>query len=326
MHYEPRPASLRAAVPSDSTARLCERHPFAVIRAGAAASAEELSQLARAMVSETLHEVGAVLFRNYPVASESDFERVAEDVTPELLEYDYASTPRTRRTGRIYTSTEYPAHQRIPPHNEMSYSTSWPRVLWFCCLTAAGQGGATTLADSREVYLRLDPGLRRRFEERKVLYVRNYGTGLDLSWQQAFATEQRSSVEAYCRRMNMAHEWKPGGVLETRQVCQAVASHPVSRDPVWFNQAHLFHVSQLDPEVREALLESVAPEELPRNAYYGDGEPLEESAIAEIRAAYEMCSFEFPWQEGDVLLVDNVRVAHGRAPFRGKRSVLVAMA
>ena len=33
-----------------------------------------------------------------------------------------------------------------------------------------------------------------------------------------------------------------------------------------------------------------------------------------------------PWQAGDLMLVDNVRTAHGREEFEGPREVLVAMA
>ncbi len=33
-----------------------------------------------------------------------------------------------------------------------------------------------------------------------------------------------------------------------------------------------------------------------------------------------------PWQEGDILLIDNMLAAHARSPFTGPRKVLVAMA
>ena len=247
-------------------------------------------------------------------------------MTPELRDYDYASTPRTKTRGRIYTSTEYPPHQRIPLHSEMSYSTHWPRWLWFFCHRPATCGGATPLADIREVYRTIDAGVRRRFAERKVLYVRNYGTGLDLDWQQAFNTEDPQTVEAYCDKLGLDFEWKSDGVLKTWQICQGVAEHPLTGEEVWFNQAHLFHVSALAPEVREALLDAVDEEDLPRNAYYGDGTPIEEAALDEVRCAFETSSVEFAWQSSDVLLVDNMLVAHGRAQFTGPRTVLVAMA
>ena len=272
-----------------------------------------------------LAKLGAVLFRGFDVQSRASFERTVTAVTPKLRRYDYASTPRTHEGGGIYTSTEYPSDQTIPLHNEMSYSRAWPMVLWFVCLEPAREGGATPLADAHDVYTRIDPAIRRRFESHNVLYVRNYGTGLDLSWEAAFGTHDRTRVEAYCREQGMAFEWKSEGVLKTWQVCQGVATHPVNGLSLWFNQAHLFHISALEANTRAALLEVMAEDDLPRNAYYGDGGVLENSVMEEVRAAYTAAQVHFDWHRGDLLLVDNMQVAHGREPFRGSRRVLVAM-
>jgi alpha-ketoglutarate-dependent taurine dioxygenase len=102
-------------------------------------------------------------------------------------------------------------------------------------------------------------------------------------------------------------------------------THPETGAVVWFNQAHAFHVSSLEPSVRESLLAERREEDLPRNAYYGDGSRIEDSVIEEIREAYNTSAVTFDWQPGDVLAVENMLVAHGRAPFAGARKVLVAM-
>lgn len=280
----------------------------------------------KAEIEREVHDRGAVLFRGFAVDGEAGFGRFTDQLTSERYEYTYRSTPRTEVSRRIYTSTEYPADQHIPLHNEMSYTNHWPLTVWFYCAVPAAEGGETPVADSRQVYRRLDPGLRDRFAERGVMYVRNYGQGLDLTWQEVFQTADRGEAERYCRRAGIDFAWRDGDRLTTRQVCQGVARHPHTGDPVWFNQAHLFHVSSLDPAVRESMLAVFAEDELPRNAYYGDGAPIEDSALAEIRAALDEATVAFPWQRNDVLMVDNMLLAHGRRPFRGARKVLVAMA
>jgi alpha-ketoglutarate-dependent taurine dioxygenase len=269
---------------------------------------------------------GAILFRNFDVSSPSEFKQIALTVSDELLNYNEPSSPRIEVDENIYTSTEYPADQWIQLHNEMSYTTCWPTKAFFYCLKPAERGGETPLAYSRKVFESLHPRIKESFVKKKVMYVRNFGDGLDLSWQHVFQSEDQSVVEQYCRRMGIEFQWKEGGRLRTRQVSPAVTTHPCTKDVVWFNQAHAFHESTLNPAVRQLLLEELPEDSLPRNAYYGDGSRIEDSVIEEIREVYRRASFSFTWQSGDVLILDNIAVAHGRAPFIGTRKILVALA
>ena len=282
----------------------------------------------RALLSEYLDRHGAILFRGFEVRQVRDFEEAIRATTAatELLEYEYRSTPRTQVSGRIYTSTEYPAELSIPLHNEMAYSLHWPMKVYFHCVLPAQQGGETPIADSRRVYARISPSVRARFAEKGVLYVRNYSNGLDLSWRNVFQTENKAEVEDYCRRERIEFEWKPGDGLRTSQRCQAIARHPRTGETVWFNQAHLFHPASLEENVRQMLSAEFAEQDLPRNAYYGDGARIETSSLNEILEAYRQETAISAWQKGDVLMVDNMLVAHGRRPYSGPRKIIVGMA
>lgn len=277
-------------------------------------------------VRSQLLKYGGLLFRNFTLKTVPEFEQLIETISGSLLKYTYRSTPRSEVSGNIYTSTEYPADQHIPLHNEMAYSTSWPMKISFFCAQPAQQGGETPIADSRKVFQRIAPEIRERFIEKEVLYVRNYGGGLDLPWQTVFQTTSKSDVEAYCKSAGMEYDWKDGDRLRTRQVCQSAALHPETGETVWFNQAHLFHVSSLKPEVRDYLLLKYKDEDFPRNAYYGDGSPIEEPALENIRHAYEQESVVLPWKQLDILMLDNMLTAHGRRPYAGSRRVLAGMA
>jgi len=279
----------------------------------------------REQVEMQLRRHGAVLFRKFDLQDVATFEEFIKTLGHELLNYSYQSTPRSTVTGNIYTSTEYPAAQTIPLHNEMAYARNWPMKIFFFCVTAAEHGGETPIADSRKVFARIHPRVRDRFIEKQVMYVRNYDEGLDLSWSTVFQTTDRSQVEAYCGQAGIEFEWLDQNRLRTRQICQAATLHPITGAWVWFNQAHLFHVTSLEPSVRAALSSTYDEREYPRNAYYGDGSPIEDEALENIRAAYRQETIIFSWQAGDVLMLDNMLMAHGRQPFAGPRKVVVGM-
>ena len=279
----------------------------------------------RSAIRGDLRQHGAVLFRGFGVTSPAGLEEVISAISPGLLEYTYRSTPRSQVSGRIYTSTAYPADQSIPWHNELSYASSWPTMIFFCCVQPADTGGDTPIADSRRVYARIDPVIRERFTQGGVTYVRNYSDVVDLPWAEVFQTIDRAEVERMCLERGIALEWRGGSGLRTRQTCQAVTRHPLTGEAVWFNQAHLFHPSSLPAGVRQSLESAFSPEDLPRNAFYGDGTPIDDASLDAVRLAYAAEEARFTWQRGDVLMVDNVLVAHGRAPFAGPRRIIVGM-
>lgn len=280
----------------------------------------------REFFENALLKHGGILFRDFQIGNVDEFENFIKAISGELLPYTNRSSPRSQVSGNIYTSTEFPADQSIPLHNEMSYTRNWPMKIWFYCVKAAEEQGATPIADSRRVFNRIPASIRDRFMAKKVMYIRNYGAGMDLPWEDVFQTTEKAEVEEFCRKADIDFEWREKGRLRTRQVCQAVAKHPKTGEMVWFNQAHLFHPSSLPAAVREVLLSTFRKEDLPRNACYGDGSPIEQSSLDEIRATFEAETILFPWQEGDILMMDNMLVAHGRQPFTGTRKILVGMA
>ncbi len=281
---------------------------------------------ARPTIEELLAAHHAILLRGVGIDSIEKFRAVLDACGCDLLEYRERSTPRSQLASRVYSSTEYPKSQTIPMHNENSYSVVWPRRIFFGCLRPAPTGGATPIADSRIVYRHIDEQVRRAFVEKGVIYVRNFGQGVDLSWQDAFQTHDRAMVEEYCREADIAFEWFDDGEgLQTRQRRPAALRVTSTGEFVWFNQAHLFHVSSLEPTLRQSLLALFPVERLPRHALFGTGEAIELEALDHIREVYARASIDVAWQAGDLLVLDNLYYAHGRTPFEGERQVVVAM-
>jgi alpha-ketoglutarate-dependent taurine dioxygenase len=300
--------------------------PLVVVPAVEGVNLAAWAEGSREFVEAELLKHGSILFRGFDVPTVAQFESFTRAVSPDLLDYRERAAPRVEVGNKIYTSTEYPADQQIPLHHEMSYSHNWPTKIWFYCVTPAAEGGATPIAPSREVFRLLDPRVKETFLRRGVMYTRNYGEGVDLTWQEAFQTDDRAKVEEYCRGARTEFEWKDGNRLRTRQVRQVVAMHPRTGETVWFNHAHMFHISNVEPSVRASLLKEFDEDELPRNAFYGDGAQIESSVLDHIREVYREASVRFPWRAGDILMLDNFLAAHGREPFVGPRRIVVALA
>jgi hypothetical protein len=225
----------------------------------------------------------------------------------------------------VFTATEDPAEQEIPLHNECAYQLAWPLKLAFCCITPAAEQGETPLADMRRVTVAIPEETLERYAARKVRYVRNYTPYMDIPWQTVFQTSDREAVAQFCLKNNLTCEWLDNDTLRTIQICQGVARQPVTGERVLFNQAHLFHVSSLGAAAAKFMIDAFGADRLPRNSFYGDGEPLMQRDLDAVRSAFEREAIQFPWQRGDVLLLDNMQVAHGRRPFRGARKVLASL-
>lgn len=276
-------------------------------------------------IEAKLLQYGAVLFRGFGVSNIQEFEAVTHSFGKQLLNYDFASTPRTAIQGKIYTSTEYPPDQEIIMHNEMAYSKKWPGKLWFYCHTPSETGGETPLVDSRKMYDRIPAHIKEKFEKERLVYIRNYHENLDLDWRKVFQTEKKEEVEQYCEAHGIEYQWLNDNHLQTREKCQAVVEHPVTKEKTWFNQAHLFHISNLSKEVKDTLLTILDEEMVPRNVFFGNGEAIDPGELDEIRQLFQEEKSVFPWRKNDVLLVDNILAAHGRQPYQGDRKIIVAM-
>jgi hypothetical protein len=168
----------------------------------------------------------------------------------------------------------------------------------------------------------LSAGTRARFESRGFLYVRNLVKGLGLSWQEVYQTTDRKAVEKYCTDRDVKFEWTGDDNLRIRWWRPAIRRHPVKGTPLWFNHGYFFNAINLDESVHEAVGDEGR---LPFNTFYGDGTPIEREVLHELRDAYEAAKVSFKWQQGDILLLDNMQVAHGRNSFTGDRKILVAM-
>lgn len=280
-------------------------------------------------IDEQLHDKGAVLLRGVNIDSVEGFEKVMDSISSRFMAYVDGNSPRTKLTSKVYTSTEYDPNYSITLHNELSYTAQWPSRIFFCCTIPAATGGETPIADCRKIFKNMNPELVARIEKHGIKYIRNLngGKGLGPSWQDTFETTDKALVEKFCRESRSEIFWKKDGGLKVVQSSRGIIAHERTGEKVWFNQIDQFHPSHLNKEVYETLMMMYQNEEdLPMYVTFGDGSKVTEDMVKEIRTTVDQHAVKFPWQKGDLLVLDNVLTSHGRMPYSGNRKVLVSMA
>lgn len=302
--------------------------PFLCEPTVAGVSLPEWAARQRNEIDRRLLDCGAILFRGFAVASAADFNRCVGAMSDGPLEYKFRASPRTRIQSdlNVYSSTDYPEGESIFPHSEHSYSPVFPLRIFLYCETPATTGGETPIGSTRTLLSRIRPDVRDAFVRKGIMYVRNYGDGFGLPWQTVFQTTDRSAVESYCASVGILVEWKGGDRLRTRQTGPALMLHPQTGEAVWFNHGTFFHELTLPTAIRDRLRSEFASDELPQNTFHGDGSSIDPDHIRHLQETYLGVMVQFPWQKGDVLMLDNMLSLHARRPFSGPRRVMVAMA
>lgn len=273
-----------------------------------------------------LADHGAVLYRGFNLMDAPELGDLVNGVSRQEFVGTEESSPRSQIAGNVYTSTNYRSDQEIFPHNENSYKKTFPQKLFFYCAQPSAEGGETPIVDCRSVLQKLDPEIRHKFVEKKWMYVRNFGNGIGIPWEEAFNTTDRAVVEQYCRDEDIQFEWIGNDSLRTRQVREPILRHPLTGELSWFNHITFFNIATLDVRIRESLLSICEVEDLPHNTYYGDGTPIEDPVIKHLQQAYMSEMILWKWRKGDLIILDNLLTSHARKSYRGERSIMLAQA
>lgn len=308
-------------------------------------------------VQEKLLKHGAILFRNFAVASPEDFEQLARAVDDDLKNNYLGTSPRDALTDFVFNASELPDFYPIPQHCEMSFTAHPPRRVFFCCLVEpAADSGETPLCDFRQVWNDLDQGVKQRFEAGGIRHIRNYAApGTDTSddptqlkpWPDMFHTTDKAVVQEMCAEEEFDVEWVAGDALRLTSSQPVTRNHPVTGEPVWHNHLTTFHagtaaaeyerITRLRPSERhkgfleiarelDRRLRATPSEERGMHTTYLDGSEIPDDDIEAVRDAVWKNLSLTPWKRGDVVAIDNHSVSHGRLPYEGPRHIVVCWA
>ena len=288
-------------------------------------SVEDWLRQSRATLDRQVREAGTVFFRGFPLSIDQDFDRFirAFDYPNFRYEDSLSNAVRVVLTARVFTANEAPPNVTICLHHEMAQTPVYPSRLFFFCEHPAEQGGATPLCRSDILFERLlseFPEFVADCETKGLLYTNimpaenDPTSGMGRSWQSTFRAESREEAEQRLQKLGYSWEWLPNGCLRsTTPVLPAVMEVEPGRR-TFFNQLiaafHGWKDSRNDPT---------------KAVTFGDGSLLNPETMDRVAVIAEELTFDVPWQKGDVALVDNRVVMHGRRTFSGTRKVLASL-
>ncbi len=288
-----------------------------------------------------IFQYGGILLRGFPIEGAEGFHRAVKELNlGHSLDYIGGDSPRDKVKEKVYTSTEAPPSFKIALHQEMSFTNQFPKNIYFYCETPPEKGGETILGDARRINTTLNAQIRQEFQERGLKYVSfYYGKSWIVdqvnkykrahkTWKEAFETEDRNEVEKKCSDREFKFQWHDREWLEVIQERPSEIIHPETEEQIWFNQAHLY---DFNPRMIGfwnwvgTKMVYWGKNRLLHEIYYKDGKKIPRKNLYHILDVLDQCTIRFPWQKGDLLVLDNILMMHGRAPFQGKRRILTTM-
>ena len=260
-----------------------------------------------------------------PLTTAEDFDRFVTAFDWPNFAYDesLSNAVRVNRTPRVFTANEAPPTVTIFLHHEMAQTPIYPSKLFFFCEQPAEEGGATPLCRSDILWRKLAercPAFARDCATKGLRYtnvmpnVNDIGSGMGRSWQSTLRAETREQAEARLVALGYEWQWLDDGCLRaTTPVLPAVRDLPDGRR-TFFNQLIAAYCGWKDS--RNDPSKSIT---------YGDGTPLDDVAALTAAELAEQLTFDLAWRRGDIALIDNFVVMHGRRNFRGTRKVLASL-
>ena len=296
----------------------------------------------RPSLDRLLIQHGGMVFRGFPVKTADDFN--AWVALYDQFESGYAggATLRSKIKGNVFESTRYSADLKIPQHQEMAYVRDYPGRIAFHCHTRAKDGGETPINDMRRLTAELPESLRMKLAERGTLVTRNFAAPPadgsvefsehpdERSWKTAFYTDNADEVIQICADKGMEPIWNDNKSLTVRNRLDAFTKHPSTGEVIYRSSIHMwsgraYMAEDSSPTRAERIHKMYAGQKYRSDVSLGDGSQLSADECKLINQLHDDGEIAWDWQEGDVMLLDNLIMAHGRNSFVGERLTQAAL-
>ncbi len=302
-----------------------EQGPVLAWRRGEASPAE-LARDCRPLIDGQLRGTGTLWLRGMPLRDRASFNEFMAALGYAPHSYEGGIAVRARDAGHVLVASQEDARITMAPHNEMAYLANYPRKVFFFCAVAAQEGGEVPINDVRDSVHHIPEAVLNRFADQGIRYQRylpRESTPTQIGWCDTFGTSDAAHLEALMRAKGHDTAWDAEDGLTYSYTHAAFLPDPSTGEPLWFNQVTELHSSYWRDH---PLFASDGPEgRYPATTAYGNGDPIAPDLITSLRAALWKTSRAVAMRPGDVLVLDNTHIQHGRFAFTGPRAHFVSL-
>jgi alpha-ketoglutarate-dependent taurine dioxygenase len=279
-----------------STSALSAHHGLVIEKGEGAA----LADLPYAEVVELFKQHGTLMFRGFD-ATADDFRELVQRFSEKLYFHQNPNRETISEDGAVLLVD---AHRNpIPAHAEMSYCPLHPGLQWFYCVRPASSGGATTVYDGVAALELLAKETRDLFEEKRLTWRLPFATGPEHQ-ERVFGTADRAELDRlFAEFDDFTYEFDEAGNLNWSYTVSAIPKAPYVDSRTLCN----------------SYLGSGAI------VSFEDGSPIPQHCRWDALDATEKVAVDLEWEVGDIVMIDNKRVMHGRRAFEDPNRRVAAM-
>jgi len=288
----------------------------------------------RLEIMEQLQKHGAIWLRNFEMTKNAEGFRAMYEALQLNPCLDPIHTSGLRdmvgKKDAVYEAVNKPslAQHFVGLHNESTYVKTAKFGAFVCFKPASEGGGKFLVADGAKIINDMDKDVLKRLYENKVrISVSNLDVGIIVNALPEHAKNgtanalQNLILKTVAPKFDMDLEMVYGADGTNPYRLQAIEHaqspinrHPETGQPVWFCNLH--NHSRYLRDRRPCTV----PEVGMTDVYRGDLSKIDPKDIQHINEVCEKNIVSMMMREGDVMLLDNYRVLHGRDIFKGERN------
>lgn len=186
------------------------------------------------------------------------------------------------------------SNDEVRLHGEMYYQRYVPAMLWFFCAKPSLKDGETLICDGKQFYDELSYSTKEIFSKKNLKFTRYQNKQM---WQQRYKTDDLKVVIKICESNDVHLKINEDQSIVTEYISPAIFPSRCGKYKIFINT--LLPVKQY----------------IPNNIVFEDGTEITDDIVQDLIEISNRISIPIQVQKGDILMIDNTRVLHGRRAF-----------